>query len=228
MANKHKKKKVSISTITMVTVLVVFLGLGIFAITQSMTQGNDQAGGKVNINYAGQPSLGDANAPVKLVEFGDYKCPSCKAFHDTVFKQLKQDYIDTGKVQFSFINYQFLGEDSVTAGIAGESIFKQNPQAFWKFYEAIYENQGNEAEKWATPEFLIDLTKKHIPEVNAEQLSKDLNSKAYEKDVLADNRLAESYQVDSVPTIFVNGVKVENSLDYDALKKMIDAELQKK
>ncbi|MFC7442886.1 DsbA family protein [Laceyella putida] len=230
MANKHKKKKLSdqMSTITMVTVLLVFLGLGIFAVLQSVAQSGEQAGAKVNINYEGQPSIGNANAPVKLVEFGDFKCPTCKAFHDMIYPQLKKDYIDTGKVQMTFINYQFLGEDSVTAGIAGESIFKQNPEAFWKFYDAIYTHQGKESEKWATPEFLVDLTKKNIPEVNAEQLSKDLLGKAYEKEVLADNKLAQNYKVDGVPAIFVNGTKLENGMDYEALKKAIDAELKKK
>jgi protein-disulfide isomerase len=230
MSNKHKKKSVSdrVGMITMVTVLLVFLGLGIFAVIQSITQSGEQAKEKVNIKLDGQPVVGNPNAPIKLVEFGDFKCPTCKMFHDEIYPLLKKEYIDTGKVQMAFINYQFLGADSVTAGIAGESVYKQNPEAFWKFYDAIYKNQGDEAKTWATPEFLTELVKKNIPEVNADQVSKDLKSKAYEKDVLADNQLAQTYKVDGVPTVFINGVMMDNAMDYAALKKAIDAELKKK
>jgi protein-disulfide isomerase len=46
--------------------------------------------------------LGNADAPVTLVEYASYTCPHCATFHDTVFKNLKKDYIDTGKVKFVF------------------------------------------------------------------------------------------------------------------------------
>lgn len=205
----------------MVTILVVLLGLGVFALIRS-------AGSDVqNFSYAGQPAIGSPNAPVKLVEFGDFKCPACKAFHDTIYPQLKKDYIDTGKVQMFFTNYQFIGPDSITAGMAGEAIYKQNKDAFWKYYDAIYTYQKEESQIWATPEFIIDLVKKHVPGVDATKLSQDLKNKTYQKEVEADNQLAKKSGVNSVPAIFVNGKQVEDSLDYEAIKKAIDEGLKK-
>ena len=232
MANAHKKKKkTQMSTITMVTVLVVFIGLGVFAIINSFAGKNDsgeETARVLPVEYEGQPAIGDDNAPVKLMEFGDYKCPVCKVFHDTVYPKLKKEYIDTGKVQMYFTNYQFIGEDSITAGMAGEAVYQQDPAAFWKFYDAIYTQQKDESVKWATPDFLEQLIAQNIPGVDAKKVREDLDQNTYLNEVTADNNRAKKLNIDSVPAIFINGKKVENALDYEALKKMIDSELANK
>ncbi|MGA8941182.1 MAG: DsbA family protein [Thermoactinomyces sp.] len=231
MANKHKKgKNRSLSTITMITVLVFFIGFGVVAVYQSVTnKQNEQAESArtYDIDYTGQPRIGSPDAPVKIMEFADFKCPVCKEFEETVYPQLKRDYIDTGKVQMYFTNYQFIAEDSVTAGMAGESVYKQNPDAFWKFYESVLRNQKDEATVWATPEFLLQLIKKDIPEVDAEKVKQDLEKKTYLQEVMADYKKAESLMISSVPTIIINGKKVENPLDYQAIKQLIEQELNK-
>ena len=47
-------------------------------------------------------TLGDADAPVKVVEYASYTCPHCAAFHNDTFKDFKAQYIDTGKVHFTY------------------------------------------------------------------------------------------------------------------------------
>jgi protein-disulfide isomerase len=207
-------------TVTFVTVVLIFVGLALFTIFKPTTE--------ETFDYSKHPSIGSANAPVKVMEFGDFKCPYCKNFHDQIYPQLKKDFIDTGKVQMFFTNYEFIGPDSMTAAIAGESIYKQNNDAFWKYYDAIYANQGKEDQIWATPEFLIDLVKKNVSGVDVNKLSEDLKNKTYEKDVLADNEIARNSKITEIPTIFVNGKKVEGSMDYSKLKKAIEEALKKK
>ncbi len=227
MAKQKKGKNKSLSMITMITVLVFFIGIGVIAIYQSVTNNEQktETAKTYDIEYTGQPMIGDPNAPVKIMEFADFKCPVCKTFVETVYPQLKKDYIDTGKVQMYFNNYQFIGEDSITAGMAGESVYNQNPDAFWKFYEAVLKNQKDESTVWATPEFLLQLIKKEIPEVDAEKVKEDLDKKTYMQEVMADNSKAENMLIDSVPTIIINGKKVENPLDYQAVKQVIEQEL---
>jgi protein-disulfide isomerase len=239
MANRHKKKK-DLQGLVFATVLIVLLGVGIFAIfDQFLSTSHDaavpekvsgQAGGEKPLSdvYAGQPTLGNKNAPVKVLEFADFKCPYCKMFHDQVFPKLKKEWIDTGKVQFVFANFQFIGPDSVTAGMAGESIYKQYPDAFWNFYDAIYTYQGSESKVWATPEFLVDLVKKHVPGVDANKLAQELKAKTWEKEVLKDNKLAREHGIKGVPAVFVNGKKVENPLDYNVLKQAIEEAMKQK
>ncbi|MBA4601664.1 thioredoxin domain-containing protein [Thermoactinomyces mirandus] len=230
MANKHKKgKKNSLSTITMITILVFLIGFGVVAVYQSATNRQDkqtETARTYDIDYTGQPRIGDSNAPVKIMEFADFKCPVCKTFAETVYPRLKKEYIDTGKVQLYFNNYQFIGDDSITAGMAGESVYKQNSEAFWKFYETVLKNQKDETTAWATPEFLLQLIKKEIPEVDVEKVKEDLEKKTYLQEVMEDNSKAENLMIASVPTLVINGKKVENPLDYQALKQMIEEELK--
>jgi protein-disulfide isomerase len=51
--------------------------------------------------------MGDENAPIELIEYASYTCPHCATFHTTVFKQLKENYIDTGKVKFVYREVYF-------------------------------------------------------------------------------------------------------------------------
>jgi protein-disulfide isomerase len=225
----HKKRKSS--TMMIMAGLLVVAGFGAYQLFATVYQltGHWNWGAKVYpIPAQGQPRIGDSNAPVKLVEFGDFKCYHCKEFHDHIFPQLKKDFIDTGKVEMYFINYAFVGEDSKIAAAAGKSVFKQNQVAFWKFYDAVYSHQKDVRQIWATPAFLVYLVQKYIPEVDANQVSEDLKNKTYEHMVLVDNNIAPSVSVDEVPKVFVNGKMVKDSLNYSALKKKIEDELKKK
>lgn len=55
-------------------------------------------------SYVGQPTLGDPNAPIKLILFGNFMCEHCRTFEADVFPQLKRDYIDTGRVEAYYVN----------------------------------------------------------------------------------------------------------------------------
>jgi len=52
-----------------------------------------------------EPFLGDENAPVTIVEFGDYQCPICQRFHANTLPQIKSEYIETGKVKYIFKDF---------------------------------------------------------------------------------------------------------------------------
>ncbi|MBA4543749.1 MULTISPECIES: thioredoxin domain-containing protein [Thermoactinomyces] len=225
MANQHKKKS-SASTITMITILVLFLAVGIYAIVAPLL--SDKEDKAAAITYTGMPRIGSAQAPVKIMEFGDFNCPVCKQFHDVIYPQLKKEYIDTGKAQMYFTSLEFLGPNSEITSQAAESVYRQNPDAFWKFYDAVYSNQGKEDQNWATPDFIVSLIKQNIPEVNAEQVRKDLQNKTYAQQVRAHNQFAQKLGFNSVPTIFINGKMVENPFDYNDLKKLINDELNQK
>ena len=52
-------------------------------------------------------TLGDADAPVEVVEYASFTCPHCAAFHTSTFKDFRRDYIDTGKVRFTYREVYF-------------------------------------------------------------------------------------------------------------------------
>lgn len=79
--------------------------------------GNDQTPFAVNAQSADlesvdtsgvmDPTLGDESAPITIVEYASFTCPHCRTFHENAFKQIKKDYIDTGKVKFVFREVYF-------------------------------------------------------------------------------------------------------------------------
>jgi protein-disulfide isomerase len=230
MKNNTKDEKVvspttTLRTLTAITILALIIGGVIFFIIVDPKVADHTE--RVAISYQGQPQIGNPHAPIRIMEFGDFKCPACKVFHDTVYPQLKREYIDKGKAQMYFTNFQFNGEDAITAGMVGESIYHQNKGAFWNYYDVIYENQKEENVRWATLDFLCNLIKS-IPKIDVNKVRLDVKNKTFEKTVIKDKQLGEKLKIDVVPTIFVNGVRVENGMDFNVVKKVIEEELKRK
>ncbi|HEY8393812.1 MAG TPA: DsbA family protein, partial [Thermaerobacter sp.] len=167
---------------------------------------------------------GSPEAPVTVVEFSDFKCPYCRDFTLEVFPRLKEEYIDTGKVRFYFINYPFLGPDSDTAAIATEAVFAQNPEGVWPFIDAVMEQQGPKDEVWATPEFLVQVAAEAVPGLDRDRLLADLQDERYRDEVERDRRIAERLGVRGTPSLFVNG-KFVADWSYEGLKAAIDEAL---
>jgi protein-disulfide isomerase len=210
-----KTKNFSILFIVFSIAFLILAGTIAYTIVQKKSESK-----KDPFDYSSQQTLGDKDAPVHIVEFGDFKCPACRTWDATVFPQLKKEYIDTGKAQMHFVNFAFIGKDSVLAAQAGEAIYKQDKDAFWKFYDEVYHQQQSEDKEWLTEQYLTDLVKTKLPEVNLEQFKKDLNSKEMKEHVKKDKDVALKLNVQGAPTIFVNG-KLSNP-DYESIKKAIE------
>lgn len=89
------------------------------------------------------PLMGNASAPVVLVEFGAPACPSCRFFHTDILPDLKRNYIDTGQVAYIFSQFQLYDFDE-PGGIAQECVFRHaGDDAYWNFTDLLYRNQGD-------------------------------------------------------------------------------------
>lgn len=177
-----------------------------------------------SMNLDNQPSQGWEDAPVTVVEFGDFKCSACKDWHTENYPQLQKDYIETGKVKFHFINYAFLDRDSLEAASAGEAIYKQSPEAFWNFYDKLYENQQPATKIWATEKYLLRFVKKNITGIDQKEFEKDLKSGTFLPNVKHDYKIGATYGVSGTPTIFVNGQVVQDN-SYESLKAAVETSL---
>lgn len=216
---------------TIAALIIIAGGFGIYY-ASSGTGDSGSSGGSgtdstVNsdsstFSYDSQPVLGGPDAPVKIVEFGDYKCPVCQQFDAAFFPKIKKDFIDTGKVAYYFMNYPII-EGSMPAALASESVYHNSPDQFWAYHDAIYANQGSESENWATTDFLIHLAKMHVPEIDTEQLRKDIEEKTYLDQIKKEKQKGETLGVQGTPTIFVNGEMLdwEHTSHYPKLKAKI-------
>ncbi|MBK8295470.1 MAG: thioredoxin domain-containing protein [Solirubrobacterales bacterium] len=109
--------------------------------------------------------LGDPNAKVTLVEFGDLQCPVCKQYAEEILPDVISGPIKSGKANFEFKNWAILGEDSTLAAKANLAAGEQN--LAWTFLENFYANQELENTGYVTDNFLTDIAEKSgIPDID--------------------------------------------------------------
>lgn len=159
----------------------------------------------VSFETDGEPVLGEENAPVTIAYWGDYQCPFCKRFEQNTFPQLKENYIESGKVRFVFKDFQFLGEDSTTSGIASECVWKQvgdsNSEAYWNWHASMFDNQDEENSKgWGNKQDIISMTE-GVSGVNADQLSSCMenNQQKFQDEIEKDRREGRSVGITGTP-----------------------------
>jgi protein-disulfide isomerase len=221
--------------LTLITAVILVLGIFGFIIFNRTRPVATQPTPQVPTNpsqlsYEGQPSIGEANAPVKLAIFEDFKCPACKNFEEVIWPRLERDYINAGKVQAFFI-YQQIIPNSTTAGIASECVFEQNPDLFWDYKTIVYRSQGNEAQDWATASKLVELAKTYVPDINADELNTCLSENRHADKIEADSEMGKAIGVTGTPSLYINGQKFETQAKnfddfYTDLKMMIDTAAQ--
>jgi protein-disulfide isomerase len=212
-----------------ITIGVFILLIVIVLLMNKQTQESGDISLTKQVPIENQPTLGNLDSPVSVVEFGDYKCPACKQWSEYIFPQLKSDYIDTGKISFTYINVLFHGNESILGSLAGEAIWKQNPEAFWDFSKALYkaqpENQSHD-DPWLTFEKVMEVAENTVPAINLKQLEEDIANKSYEDAVLLDDQLVAEFQVELTPSIVINGTMVEDPYDYEYIKELIERGLE--
>ncbi|MFD1019119.1 DsbA family protein [Thalassobacillus hwangdonensis] len=224
---EHKKGNMKFIVLLTVFVIGLLTVLVVFNNKEKQEEVSESTSENEAISTENQPTLGDADAPVQIVEFGDYKCPSCKAWSEQVYPQLKKDFIDTGDAQFTYVNVLFHGEESFLAAKGGEAVYQLAPESFWEFSKNLYANQPeSHDEQWVTEELLLEVAKESVEGLDEEKFKENLSSDAVEEAVNVDNGLVEQYDIQLTPTVMINGRILENPFDYEKIKSVIEEELE--
>ena len=173
------------------------------------------------------PALGNPNAPITMVEFGDYQCTFCSKFFHETENSIITNYVKTGKVKILFKDYIILGQDSMNAANAAHCANDQ--KLFWEYHSMLYNNWAGEDTGWA------DLT--HLHEF-ANTLGLDMNVFSTCMSDLKWNELVNLSSIDGqklgvtgTPTFFVidqnnDVIKIVGAQHYDVFKQVFDSVLE--
>ncbi len=172
---------------------------------------------------ANAPRLGDANAKVTIVEFSDFQCPYCGKFQQEVYPLIKQEYVDTGKASFVYLDFTFLGEESQFAAQAAKCAGEQGK--FWEFHDRLFESQNGESQGAFVVSKLKGFARGIVPSTTA--FNQCLDSKKYAQAVLDETALGRTAGVSGTPTVLINGKLIVGALPYTAFKQEIEAALAK-
>jgi len=158
--------------------------------------------GKIDVSNS-PPAEGSEDAPVTIIEFGDFQCPKCDQWFQNEKPIIKQDYIDTGKANLYFVDFTFLGNDSMTA--ANASYCAEEQGKYWEFHSHLYNNQGGINEGWASSTNL----KLFASDVGLDVVAFDecLDSGKYDDRVAYNTSVGASHEVEGTPAFFI----VDNS-----------------
>lgn len=222
-----KKSNSSVKLLVIITIAII--GLIVALVLLNNAKNPDGAASFSNTpNIEGQPIIGDKNAPITVIEFGDFKCPACKSWGENIYPQLEKDFIDNGNVKFAYVNVLFHGVESQVGSLAAETVLKQSPENYWAFHQALFAaqpaNQRHD-EPWLTAEKVLEIVSE-IDGIDVEQFEASFLDAEYVSEVEKDVQLIEEYEVNLTPTIFINNKMVEDPFDYEKIKSLIEKELE--
>ena len=174
---------------------------------------------KINIELSeNELSIGDLNAPVTVVEWSDFQCPYCKKFYEDTIKEIKTNYVDTGKVRFVYKHFPLSFHES--AELSAMAVECANEQGVWyEYHEAIFENQeGNYDES-----DLIKWSEGIVSDQN--EFRSCLTSNRYSEKIKNDMNYGQSIGVQGTPGSVVNGIKIDGAQPYAVVASIIESEL---
>ncbi len=155
---------------------------------------------------------------VTLEEFGDFQCSHCAQFAVTAGKQIKQGFVDTGRIEFVFSHFPFIGTESFRAAEATECAADQDK--FWEYHDIVFENWKGVNEG----HFSDDNLKLFASSLQLDRGAFDscLDSRKYLGKVQDDLRRGERLGVQGTPTLFLNG-KMLTPSSYEELAQLIES-----
>lgn len=166
--------------------------------------------------------LGQETAPVTVIEYASFTCPHCANFHDTVYDQLKANYIDTGKVKFVYREVYFDRFGLWAAMVARCA----GPEKYFGISDILYDKQKD----WLAPQdpaaIADNLRKIGLQAgMNAEQVDACLKDNDMAKAMVAAYQTnATADGIDSTPSFIVDGQKYSN-MSYEDFAKILDEKL---
>lgn len=166
---------------------------------------------------------GPKEAPLTLVEYADFQCPTCKAYYP-IIKQLQQDF--KGKLLFvyRFFPLSNIHHNALNSSEAAYAASKQGK--FWEMHDKLFETQDTWAESTNARDTFVTYALQLG--LNVDEFKKDFNDDSTAK-VVADSEQNDiDLGLNGTPTFFLNGKQLGLPGDHDAFKKLLDEQLKSK
>lgn len=175
----------------------------------------DNPDSRFTVSAASDHILGSPDAPIIMVEFGDFNCGFCRRFYDETLPQLIENYGD--RMQFIYRDYPILAESSVTAAVAARCAGEQG--AFWEYHDLLYENQGlfNQVGGFAALAGQLNL--------DVDSFNTCVDDQRYLSGVVTDYQEGQSFGIRGTPAFFINGRPISGAQPYEVFAGVIEEEL---
>ena len=209
LARKRRLQYLLIGGFAAVAVIIALIVI-------SQSGGSDDGGGGTPSNVTGAQQvsaqlsgvsqsgsvLGDASAPVSVIEYGDPQCSSCKFFSEKVTPDLISSEVKPGNVKYEFRPFLIIGPESKPAMKAVLAAGEQG--RFWNYLQLFYLNQGGENSGYVTDDFLTSIAKgAGVPDID--KWNTDRNDPKWDSVIQQGSSQAQSFGFSGTPSIVVQG-----------------------
>ena len=153
----------------------------------------------------GSPMMGNPNAPITILEWGDYQCTFCYKFHQNTLDIINEDFIKTGKVNLVFKDFPLNGPDSLLAAEA--TYCAEDQEKYWQYHDELYKNWGGEKTGWITRESLDEFAM--TVNLDLGKFNQCLDEHKYQNKVSLIHEFGKEIGIDATPSFLVfNGEKI--------------------
>ena len=178
-------------------IIGIVIGIGLTLNLES-TSNDSSILNKENL-MQGSTILGNPDAKITIVEFGDYQCTFCYKFHDETMKKIDQAYIKAENVNFVYRDFPLNGPQSILASEASYCAQKQNK--FWEYHDTLYNNWGGENTGWITKNVLIGFA--NDIKLDLDSFSQCLENSEFKQKVLDNEQFAREIGIDATPSFLI-------------------------
>jgi protein-disulfide isomerase len=170
----------------------------------------------------GSPILGNPDAKISILEWGDYQCTFCYKFHQDTLDSIQKDFINTGKVKLIFKDFPLNGPDSFLAAEA--SYCAHDQEKYWQYHDELYKNWGGERTGWITRDSLDKFA--NTVNLDLEQFNKCLDENKYQNKVISLHEFGKKIGIDATPSFLIFNdekiIKIRGNQPLDVFLKTFD------
>jgi protein-disulfide isomerase len=165
---------------------------------------------------------GDPNAPITIMEFGDFECPSCGQFATVSEPDIRTRIVDAGLANFKFYDFPLpMHQNTMSASLSASCAADQGK--FWEMHDAIFAGQYDwNTQATSNPQKLLNGYAETIG-LDMKAFGECVSSQRNLARIQANKKAGEELGVSSTPTIYVGNTKIAGNMSVDNLKKLIDS-----
>lgn len=199
------------------------VGSGVFGSAVSAPIQLDLGSDEELVALAQGVTKGDANAPVTIVEFGDYQCPGCGQFALSVKPQIEGTLVESGRAKFVFYDFPLVSIHPNAFLAARASRCALDQEKYWEYHETLFRNQA----RWSSATMPSSAFEDYAEEVGMDggAFRSCLNSDRYADVVSANMELGTRMGVSGTPTVLVNAngqLRRINSNDFQSIASAVE------
>lgn len=186
----------------------------------------------IRISADDDPTIGDADAPITIIEFSDFQCPFCARFSSQTLPSIQEEYIDKGLVKLVYRDFplQHIHPNAAVTALAAECADDQG--GFKGIHDILFEKQVEWSD--ADPQEIVELLSGYASDtgIDVAEFDECVVMGTHIEDIRGDLEDGRAYGVTGTPGFFIGNddvgyVSVEGAQPYEVFKRVIDSQLER-